>query len=295
MKGQVAASAVALASLAREGWRGRGDLVFVAAADEEVGDGFGLDWLVREHPDACRADYAINEGGGERVEIAGRALYLCTTAEKMSAPFLLRVHGRAGHAAMPGIADNALVKAAPLVELLSTYAAAPELGPEVEAFLAAIWDGEPPAAAEALALARSISPLAGELVEPLLGDDDLADDGDRVVAAERDPVRAARSRSTRRVLPGVDPDAVLDDVRAFLGDGDYELEPIERRGGTRSPRRGPLWDAVVALRRRGGAGRARRCRSARPGSPTRTGCGRRSARWRTASIRRGSTRSWRRA
>ena len=47
MKGQVAASAVALASLAREGWRGRGDLVFVAAADEEVGDGFGLEWLVR--------------------------------------------------------------------------------------------------------------------------------------------------------------------------------------------------------------------------------------------------------
>ena len=119
MKGQVAASAVALASLAREGWRHGGDLVFIAAADEEVGDGFGLDWLVREHPDACRADYAINEGGGDRVEIAGRALYLCATAEKMSAPFLLRVHGRSGHASMPGIADNALVKAAPLIELLA--------------------------------------------------------------------------------------------------------------------------------------------------------------------------------
>src|SRR6266536_2341963 len=58
MKGQVAASAVALASLARERFRPAGDLVFVAAADEEVGDGFGLAWLCAEHPDAVRTDYA---------------------------------------------------------------------------------------------------------------------------------------------------------------------------------------------------------------------------------------------
>ncbi|HLB19492.1 MAG TPA: M20/M25/M40 family metallo-hydrolase, partial [Gaiellaceae bacterium] len=38
MKGQVAASAVAIASLAREGFEPAGDLVFAATADEEVGD-----------------------------------------------------------------------------------------------------------------------------------------------------------------------------------------------------------------------------------------------------------------
>ena len=42
MKGQVAAEAVAIASLAREGFQPAGDLVFAACADEEVGDGFGL-------------------------------------------------------------------------------------------------------------------------------------------------------------------------------------------------------------------------------------------------------------
>src|SRR5205823_10332868 len=84
MKGEVAASAVALATLAREGWRGSGDLVFVAAADEEVGDGFGLRWLVEAHPDAVRTDFSVNEGGGERVDLGGRILYLCSTAEKMS-------------------------------------------------------------------------------------------------------------------------------------------------------------------------------------------------------------------
>ena len=38
MKGQVAAEAVAMASLAREGFQPEGDLVFAACADEEVGE-----------------------------------------------------------------------------------------------------------------------------------------------------------------------------------------------------------------------------------------------------------------
>ncbi|HZR96900.1 MAG TPA: M20/M25/M40 family metallo-hydrolase, partial [Gaiellaceae bacterium] len=77
MKGQVAAAAVALAALARDGWDAAGDVVFLAAADEEVGAGFGLQWLVEAHPEAVRADFAINEGGGDRVELGGRVLYLC--------------------------------------------------------------------------------------------------------------------------------------------------------------------------------------------------------------------------
>ncbi len=67
MKNEVAASAVALASLAREGYTPPGDVVLIAAADEEVGKSFGLEWLCEEHPDLVRVDYALNEGGGERV------------------------------------------------------------------------------------------------------------------------------------------------------------------------------------------------------------------------------------
>ena len=61
MKGQVAAAAVAIASLAREGFEPSGDLIFAATADEEVGDDFGLSWLCGEHPDAVRAEYCVNE------------------------------------------------------------------------------------------------------------------------------------------------------------------------------------------------------------------------------------------
>src|SRR5262249_34556898 len=111
MKGQVAAAAVTIASLAREGFEASGDLIFAATADEEVGDhpDCGLSWLCRERAEAVRCEFAVNEGAGDRVEVGGRALYLCATAEKMSSPFVLRVHGRSGHASLPSIADNALV------------------------------------------------------------------------------------------------------------------------------------------------------------------------------------------
>src|ERR671925_1752182 len=122
MKGQVAAEAVAIASLAREGFEPAGDLIFAATADEEVGAGFGAQWLCEAHPEAVRTDYCINEGSGDRLELGGGVFYACSVAEKMSAPFLLRVRGRSGHASMPGIADNALVKAARYIEILGTSA-----------------------------------------------------------------------------------------------------------------------------------------------------------------------------
>jgi acetylornithine deacetylase/succinyl-diaminopimelate desuccinylase-like protein len=242
MKGEVAASAVALASLAREGWRGSGDLIFVAAADEEVGDGFGLQWLVEEHPAAVRADFSLNEGAGDRVELGGQVLYLCATGEKMSSPFLLRVHGRSGHASMPSIGDNALVKAAPLVARLGAFQVEPQLIPEVEGFLTALLGAVPPAT-DALARARSIAPLAAELIEPLLG---MTVSPTRARASDKRNVIPALCEITVdvRLLPGQTPEQAEAALRACLGSGDYDLVNIERQGGTRSSIGGPLWDAV---------------------------------------------------
>jgi acetylornithine deacetylase/succinyl-diaminopimelate desuccinylase-like protein len=244
MKSQVAANAVAIASLAREGFKPAGDLVFVAAADEEVGKSFGLEWLCEEHPESVRVDYAINEGGGERIEFGGRAFYLCAAAEKMSAPFTLRVHGRSGHASMPGIADNALVKAAPLIEKLAAYRAEPSIGPEVAGFLQAVL-GEQPPAGEVLERLQQLDPLAAETIEPLLA---FTLAPTMIGASERRNVIPGRVELTvdRRLLPGQSPEEVDSIVRDLLGPGDYELETIERQGGTRSPLDTPLWDAIAA-------------------------------------------------
>jgi acetylornithine deacetylase/succinyl-diaminopimelate desuccinylase-like protein len=245
MKGHVAANAVAIASLAREGFRPAGDLVFAACADEEVGDGFGLPWLCEQHPDAVRTDYALNEGAGERMELFGRSFYLCSSAEKMSSPFRLRVHGRAGHASVPGIADNALVKAAPLIERLAAYRPEPQLGPETDAMIQAV-AGQPLGAAEALELAREADGAVAELLEPLLS---LTLSPTIVSASERRNVipHLCEVIVDCRLLPGQTQAEVEPVLRGVLGEGDYDFEWIEGRGGTRSPLGGPLWDAIESF------------------------------------------------
>jgi len=244
MKGQVAAAAVAIASLARDGFEPSGDLIFVAAADEEVGENFGLQWLVDAHPEAVRAEYALNEGGGDRLELGGRVLYLCATAEKMSSPFLLAVHGRSGHASMPGIADNALVRAARLIERLASYQPERSLGPETTALLTALTGEVPTDVESALARAREVHPLAGDLVEPLLS---LTLSPTMIVASHGRNVIPALSNVTVdcRLLPGQLPQDVELVLREVLGDEPYDFTWLEANGGTRSTLESPLWDAVA--------------------------------------------------
>jgi acetylornithine deacetylase/succinyl-diaminopimelate desuccinylase-like protein len=244
MKGHVAAAATTIATLAREGFEPAGDLVFAATADEEVGVDVGLSWLCKAHPEAVRTDYCVNEGGGERVLLGGRPVYLCTTAEKMSAPFRLSVHGRSGHASMPGIADNALVRAARLVERLAGLRVPPRLIPETEALFAAL--GDVPGPAELDGIVAELPPDVRETVEPMLG---LALSPTMISASARTNVIPGLCEVVCdcRLLPGDTPEDVEPAIRAALGEDSYDLEWIEAVGGTRSPLATPLRDAIEAF------------------------------------------------
>ena len=247
MKGQVAASAVAFASLVREGFSPAGELLFTSVADEEVGgvgddEGHGLRWLVQAHPEAVRCDFAINEGGGDRLVLDGAPVYLCTTAEKMSAPFTLRVHGRSGHASMPGIADNALVKAAGYIAALGAYEPPRELIPEARALLEAVL-GEAPPLDEVLPRAHAVHPTLAKLVQPLLS---FTLSPTMIDASHQRNVIPALCEVVVdcRLLPEQAPADVEPVLRALLGDDSYELEWREAVGGTRSSLDSPLWGAL---------------------------------------------------
>lgn len=245
MKGHVAAAAVAFASLVRDGVRPPGDVLLALTADEEVGLDFGMSWLATSHPDTVRASFAVNEGGGERCVLGGRTYYLCSVAEKATAPFRLRLRGRSGHASDPHTADNALLKAAPVLEALARLEPPRSLLPEVQVFLETVI-GEVPSLETALDRARALHPLAGELVAPLL-------------AATLSPtmIEASRKRNVIpgscvievdcRLLPGQPPAEIEALLRAGVP-GEWELEWIleEQVGGTRSQIDTPLWHALQA-------------------------------------------------
>ena len=242
MKGHVAAAAVAIAALAREGFEPTGDLVFAATADEEVGDGFGLSWLCEAHPESVRADCCVNEGGGDRIVVGGRPLYLCTTAEKMSSPFRLTVRGRSGHGSMPSIADNALIKAGRLLARFDGLLDPAKLLPETEAFLAAVLGEVPPASEVRSRLAALDGDLAA-MAEPMLG---FSVSPTMIEASSRRNVIPGTCEIVCdcRLLPGqtqAEAEAVLRD--RFGADG-YELEWLEGIGGTRSEVDSVLWSAI---------------------------------------------------
>jgi acetylornithine deacetylase/succinyl-diaminopimelate desuccinylase-like protein len=245
MKGQVAASAVALAALAREGFEPSGDVIFVASADEEVGEGFGLSWLVEAHAEAVRATWCVNEGGGDRVVADGRPLYLCSAAEKATSPFVIRIRGTSGHASTPGVADNALLAAGLILERLAALETPLSMGAEARVFFEAIM-GPVDDAADALSRLRERSARAAAINEPML----------RATVAPTQ-IRASDQRNVIpalceivcdcRLLPGQTQADLEPVIRRALGESGYEIEWLERTGGSRSSLHTPLWEAIESF------------------------------------------------
>src|SRR5688500_1141374 len=97
MKNMVAMELQTMLLLKRRGVRLKRDVIFLAAADEEVGGRQGAGWVVDHHPDLIRAEYALNEGGGNAREVNGTLYYHVQTAEKGIQRFRLRARGSPGH------------------------------------------------------------------------------------------------------------------------------------------------------------------------------------------------------
>ena len=116
-----ASQAVVMRSLADSGFRPRGDLIFFAVADEESGSVHGARWMADNEADAIRADYVLTENGGLHAGTEFAPVISVNVAEKGASWRRLTVRGTPGHGSMPYRSDNALVKAAAVVQRLAEY------------------------------------------------------------------------------------------------------------------------------------------------------------------------------
>ena len=244
MKSQTAAEVVAAATLAREGWRpARGELKIMSVVDEEVGGHLGAKWLTQERPDVVRCDYLLNEGAGSVIPFGDRRLFGVCCAEKGTFRFAVRTSGRAGHASVPGLADNALLKLAPLVERLGNGRAGYDLTDEPRAFMAAL--GHDPADPDAaLRGIGEVDRRLAAMVEPTLG---VTFSPTIIEASSKINVIPARAelKVDCRVPPGMGAEETMARVHEVLGDANgVEVEFLEQVIGNRSPIESPLMDAI---------------------------------------------------
>jgi acetylornithine deacetylase/succinyl-diaminopimelate desuccinylase-like protein len=208
-------------------------------ADEETGAQYGAHWLCDNHPDKVRCDMLVNEGGGEVLDFDGLRIYDVCVAEKGVFRFTVSTRGVAGHASIPRIGDNALLKLAPLLDRLAAAGVVPELTPEPAAYLAGLGlevNGDLTAAFRAL---EAKDPRLAVLVEPMLG---VTFTPTMVRASDKINVIPSRAeiKVDCRVPPQLGEDYARARIEEALAGEEYDLSFDEQVVGNRSSFDTPL-------------------------------------------------------
>jgi acetylornithine deacetylase/succinyl-diaminopimelate desuccinylase-like protein len=238
-----------MAELARSGFRPRGDLWFIAVADEE--DGFadvGMRWLLEERPD-IRPTHSVNEGGGERLPLSdGREMIGYSVGEKGTLPVQVTAVGEAGHASVPTLGRNAVPLLARLLPRLGDGLPDPAPAPEAVAMLRALLGRDEPDLSKALAEADRLYDGLGDTIQALMGSTMAPT---MLWASNKRNVMPARATAEVdiRILPGTSHADVESRVRSALGDDiAYELAwPEAMVPASSSPVDGVVPAAIAAF------------------------------------------------
>ncbi|HJR18509.1 MAG TPA: M20/M25/M40 family metallo-hydrolase [Actinomycetota bacterium] len=246
-----ASMAVALNALARGGFKPRGDLIYLGVPDEEAAGKYGAEWLIDNEPDAVRCDYVLTEMGGFRFAGQGTPKVPVMVAEKGTYWCKIKVHGTPGHGSMPFRTDNALVKAAEIVQRLAAFQPEPVIHETWRRFVEQM--GFPDELREPLLDPARVREVAEQL--PDLGMARMIHACTHTTFAPTvlgAGVKAnvipdtAELQVDIRTLPG----QTAEDVHAMLREalGEYydsiEIDPTSAMVSTASPVDTPMWDTL---------------------------------------------------
>jgi acetylornithine deacetylase/succinyl-diaminopimelate desuccinylase-like protein len=161
---------------------------------------------------------------------------------KQSSKVTLRVRGRAGDASLPGVGRDAVRPLAELVARIPHFVGEPVIGFEAESILAAAAPGNG-SVGERLTRVREADGYLGQIVEALMRTTavpvQLSANGPFNVVSD-----GAECLIQCSLPPETTQEQLVRQLRAAVGDGDYELDASEPLGGLRSPPDSPLRDAI---------------------------------------------------
>ena len=232
MKDEGLAQLVVMVMLKREKVALDRDVIFLAVADEEA-EGTGTDWFIEHQRELLgNAEFLINEGGENLLE-NGKVKYVgVDVGEKTTYWMHVVAHGRPGHGSRPNpdSAPNRLVRA---LDRILAYQTPLRVLPVVDEFLRDMAPQETP---ERAAEYRNIQKAIGEkkFQEEVEKDESLnfllrdtisltmmgGSQQTNVIPPE------AWANLDVRILPGGDPKAVLEAVRAVVNDPNVTVEPL---------------------------------------------------------------------
>ena len=234
MKDEGLAQLVVMVMLKRERVALDRDVIFLAVADEEA-EGRGTDWFIKNQRDLLEnAEFLINEGGENLLE-NGKVKYVgVDVGEKTSFWLHVVAHGRPGHASRPNpeSAPNRLVHA---LNKILAYQTPLRVLPVVDEFLRGMAPYEPvdravyyrdvKKAIEDKKFQREVERdeslnflLRDTISLTMLGGSEQTN----VIPAE------AWANLDVRILPGGDPQALLETLRRVVNDPDVTIEPLEK-------------------------------------------------------------------
>lgn len=242
MKGGVAMLVSAFLRAARGDIEPPGDLLLVVLADEEGGGDLGAKFLVEEHPrlfDGIR--HGLGEFGGFTMELGGRRFYPIQVAERQICWLKATIRGAGGHGAMIN-RGGTMARLGRFLTDLDSARLPVHVTPVASEMLERI-------AAE---LPEPHSEQMRSLLRPELTDQVLAGLGPRARTIEpllRNTVTATIVRAGEKInvvpteieveldgraLPGFDPDHLIGELQAAVGD-DIELQLVRHDPGPSEP------------------------------------------------------------
>ncbi|MEX1254537.1 MAG: M20/M25/M40 family metallo-hydrolase [Dehalococcoidia bacterium] len=246
MKGMGVMELIAVFLMRRLGIASKRDIVFFAVADEEAGSEYGVEFLDKHHPETLEAEYVINEGGWGTLELMGqrRPVFNCAVSEK--GPFWLRLiaQGPPGHGSVPHDA-NALDRLVRALHRVQQWQRPRAVVPELSEYFARVhrhgfMDEEP--TDEAIARLGDRNPLVRAITSNTVSLT-MARAGIKhnVIPA------TAEAALDCRLLPGVDSQAFLAELRAVIDDPEIQIESVLDSNTPPSPIDTELMDVIEGV------------------------------------------------
>jgi acetylornithine deacetylase/succinyl-diaminopimelate desuccinylase-like protein len=254
MKHMVTMELMTMLLLKRVGVPLKRDVIFMAAADEEVGGHNGAGWVAQNRPELIQAEYALNEGGGIAFEINGRRYYTVQTAEKGAARFRLRATGKPGHGSMPHD-ENAILKLAEVIGRLRNHQPPAHFSASFRGFVTGIASAQPPEVAQMILAILASEDTADAAIDALQVDNLLklelramahntiaptllqAGSQINVIPSE------AEVSLDARILPGWTTEMFLEEIRTIFGE-DIDVEFIDPDLALEADPASPLFDLI---------------------------------------------------